>query len=143
MKLTKFIYETTNHEEWECPWLKNREDYPFEISDKAWKEYKDNKWNKPLLDELFIKYCKEHQFNLEDYEVVDYDLEKSYETIEIVFSFEGKYYRYHYYHSYCGDWCRTFEEDLDLEEVVPIKKTKTVTVIEWKEKSGYIKEENI
>ena len=142
MKLTKFIYNTTNHEEWECPWLKNREDYPFEISDEAWKEYENSKgWDKPLLDELFIKYCKEHQFNLEDYKVVDYDLEKAYETIEIVFSFEGKYYRYYYDHSYCRDWCRVLEKDLDLEEVVPIE--KTITITEWKKKLGYIKEENI
>lgn len=136
MKLTKFIYETTNHEEWECPWLENREDYPFEISDEAWKQYKESRWNKPLLDNLFEKYCFEHQFNLEDYQVINYDLEKAYETIEIVFSFEGKYYRYNFDHSYCGDWCRAFEKDLDLEEVEPFKQTKTITVVEWKKKNG-------
>ena len=125
MILTKFIFYSTAWEE-ECPWHLSREDFPFEISDEDWKLWNENKWSsKSKLPKLFEQYCNDHNFHQVDREVTYYDLSKRYETIEVVFSFEGKYYKYEYYDWDDGNECEDI--DTDLKEVFPHTSTIEVT----------------
>jgi hypothetical protein len=126
MILTSFIFESVNGEE-ECPWYLNREDYPFEISDEDLEEWSKNHWRstKSNVPKLFENYCNEHNFHQISRKVLDYDLSKSYETVEVVFSFEGKYYLFEFYSWDGGEECE--EIGKDLQEVSPHTRTIEIT----------------
>lgn len=80
--------------------------------------------------EDFKKYLEdwvtEHKLEVVDSEVTYYDLEKAYEKVEVVFSFDGKYYKTEYINSYCLD---PFDNGYSeyTKEVFPHTKTVTVT----------------
>ena len=131
MKLTKFLYETTRYE-LELPSDLEKEELPFDVSEEEYQEYKKCAWDCKIHDELFPKYCKESNLDIKSREVVDYDIDKSYETTEVIFSFKDKYYRYYYVSGYWGSICEFFDDDKELEEVEPY--TETITVTKWRYK---------
>lgn len=127
MILTNFIFQSVAYEE-ECPWYLKREEFPFEISDEDWKSWEKNKWlSNQKVPELFDKYCEEHNFHQIDREVVNYDLSKRYEDIEVVFSFENKYYKFQFCSWGDGEECDKL--NMDLSEVSP--HTRTIEVTEY------------
>lgn len=128
MILTNFIFQSVCYEE-KCPWYLSREEYPFEITDESWEDWSENHWSstKSNIPELFDKYCETHNFHQINRKVIDYDLSKSYEIVETVFSFEDKYYKFEFYNWDGGNECESIGED--LKEVFP--HTKTVEVTEY------------
>ena len=131
MKLTKFIYKTTQYE-FELPNDLEKEDFPFPVSEEEYQEYKEHTWECKIYDELFPKYCKENNFEVKSQEVIDYDVDKSYETIEVIFSFKDKYYCYRFDTGSWGNMCSFLDDDKELEEVEPY--TETITVTKWRYK---------
>ena len=111
MKFPYSIISYIIHEDYEWEDL---DDLPFEIDDK------DN------YDEVYKKfkeYCKEHKIKKVYEKVVYTYLEKSYQKIFIIFTFDDKYYGFEYTWSpYRGI---EFDDDNDLLEYEPYKKTIT------------------
>ena len=90
------------------------DDLPFEVNDED--DYKE-------IHKKFEEYCKEHKIGKVYEEVTYTDLEKSYQDVFIVFTFDGKYYGFEYSWSpYCGI---EFDFDNNLSEYEPYEKTVT------------------
>lgn len=110
----KFPYSIINYIMYEDYDWEELDDLPFEVDDK------DN------YDEVYKKfeeYCKEHKIEKVHEEVTYTDLEKSYQNVFVVFTFDGKYYGFEYSWSpYCGT---EFDDDNDLSEYEPYEKTVT------------------
>lgn len=130
MKLTNFLYEITRCNELEIPSDLGKEDFPFPVSEEEYQEYIKQAWDCKIHNELFPKYCKENNLDIKASEVVDYDIDKSYETTEIIFSFKDKYYCYYYVSGYWGSDCDFLYDNKELEEVEPY--TETITITKWR-----------
>ena len=108
----KFPYSIINYIVFQDYDWEELNDLPFEIDDK------DN------YDEVYKKfkeYCKEHKIKKVYEKVVYTYLEKSYQNIFVVFTFDGKYYGLEYSWSpYSG-----IEFDNDLSEYEPYEKIIT------------------
>lgn len=124
MKFAPFIYDYLTTDDW---------DFLEEIDDDV-KEYFgfDVPFTKGEIDEkwdeiqLFLEdWIIEHGLKEVASQVVYTDLEKCYQEIEVVFSFDGKYYRFVYIYSL---FLSTFADGYpkESEEVFPV--TKTITV---------------
>lgn len=130
MKFAPFIYEYVASDSWE--FLENmsmfsdpKEFFGFECSfteadldNENWEDFRS----------YLEKYVEEHQLKVMNSEVTYYDLEKSREEVEVVFSFDGKYYKTEYISSaYVGPFEYGYPKD--AKEVFP--HTKTITVTEY------------
>lgn len=98
MKFAPFIHEYIASDNWEfledLSGFKDPKEFfgfevPFTIEDFYHVDY-------DKIPEYLENWVKEHQLKAIYSEVIEYDLEKSYEKIETVFSFEGKYYKTSY-----------------------------------------------
>lgn len=108
----KFPYSIINYIIYEDYDWEELDDLPFEVDDK------DN------YDEVYKKfeeYCKEHKIKKVHEEVTYTNLEKSYQNVFAVFTFDGKYYGFEYFWSPY----RSTEFDNDLSEYEPYEKTIT------------------
>ena len=136
MKLTTFLFRAFSWwKELELPDELKKEELPFDISEEAYKEYLENYDDENIeVRKLFKDYCKKNNLSLKSWEVIDYNLEKGYEVVEVVFSFKDKYYRYNFDSGPFGSYCELLEtmDPEELEEVIPYK--EIITVTKWKSK---------
>lgn len=108
----KFPYSIINYIMCEDYDWEELDDLPFEVGDKD--SYDE-------VYEKFEEYCKEHKIEKVHEEATYTDLEKSYQKVFVIFSFDDKYYGFEYSWSpYCGT---TFDDDNDLPEYEPYEKT--------------------
>lgn len=129
MKFAPFIHEYVASSDWDfledMSGFRNAKEFfgfdvPFTEDDLLNSENWDD------LEEYLEKWVEEHQLYVVASEVVYYDLDKSYEEVEVVFSFEGKYYKTEYISSaYVGHFDDGYPED--CKEVFPHTKTIEVT----------------
>lgn len=128
MKFAPFIYEYIVSDDWEFLEYVPEDlkeyfgfDVPFTRDDLNNENWENSK--KYLED-----WVAEHKLKVIETETDYVDLEKSYEEIKVVFSFEGKYYETTYIYSL---YVTPFEYGYpkDSKEVFP--HTKTVTVTEY------------
>ena len=136
MKLTTFLFGALSWwKELELPDELEKEELPFDISEEAYEEYLKNYDDENIeARKLFKDYCEENNLSLKSWEIIDYDLEKGYEVVEVVFSFKDKYYRYSFDRGPFGSYCELLEAIYpeELEEVIPYK--EIITVTKWKSK---------
>lgn len=128
MKFAPFIYEYVAQDNWE--FLENmlgfRDTKEFFGFDVPFTEEDLNNENWESFRDYLENWVEEHQLKVIDSEVIHYDLEKSYEEVEVVFSFDGKYYKTEYIRSvYVGPFEHGYPKD--TKEVFPHTKTITVT----------------
>lgn len=128
MKFAPFIYEyVASPDDWEflesmSGFNSAKEFFGFDISFTE-VDLDNENWND--FREYLEKWIEEHQLKVVASEVVYYDLDKSYEEVEVVFSFEGKYYKTEYISSaYVGRFDDGYP---DCNEVFPHTETITVT----------------
>ena len=123
MEFAPFIYEyVANNDYYNLEDILNYDnpkdylgfDLPFKFEDtpKCWKK----------LENICKNYIDEHKIEIVQKNIIDTDLEKGSEEIEAVFSFDGKYYLFGYYSSWCESIC---DYPDDAIEVFP--HTKTIT----------------
>lgn len=127
MKFAPFIHEYVASDDWE--FLENMSgfrdtkeffgfDVPFtekDLNNENWESFRDYLEN----------WIEEHQLKTISSEVTYYDLDKAYENVEVVFSFEGKYYK-----TECVESAYVDRFDCgypDCPEVFPHTETITVT----------------
>ena len=92
----------------------NPEDLPFEVADIE--DY-------DTISDSFDQYIKEHNIEVVETEVLDYDLEFGTERIYIVFRYDDTFYGFTYkYADYDG---YEFPENEELTELEPAEKTVT------------------
>ena len=115
MKLSWFLYKALVCDEWYFEDLQP-EDVPFEIT----QEELDN-MDRDAFEVLCNKWWEEHNIEVMEDEITDYDLEKSYLTRRLVFRYDDKYYMFYYDYSYYWDDDDIIGEELD--EVFPHEKT--------------------
>lgn len=128
MKFSPFIYDYIISDDWEfldnmTSYQDSKEYFGFDVPFTEEDLCNDN-WDK--FREYLEKWIQEHQLDVVDSEVVWYDLEKGYEDIDVIFSFEGKYYKTSYSTGWSwGPYRYGYPED--SKEVFPHTKTIEVT----------------
>lgn len=131
MKFSPFVYDYIVSDDWE--FLENMTGYndPKEYFGFELPFTEKDLWNENW--EEFRNYLEDwvhkHQLDVIDSKVTYYDLEKGYEDVDTVFSFEGKFYKISYYTS----WFYSPYKDgypSEAREVFP--QTKTIEVTEYR-----------
>lgn len=124
MKLTKYLIESLLSEDPSVYGSSYRvDDFPFEVTEEELKELRTN-YHCDSLNEKAEEYWNSHNIEVVENKTSYTDLEKAYETKDIVFKFDDKYYSFSYdYSPYVDD------EDVIGEEPTEVKPvTKTITV---------------
>lgn len=128
MKFAPFIHEYVASDDWE--FLENMSGFSdakeFFGFDVPFTEDDLNNENWDSFREYLENWVTEHNLVIISDEVVYYDLEKGYEDHEVIFSFEGKYYKTSYSTSWCWGPYRDSYPD-NVKEVFPHTETVTVT----------------
>lgn len=131
MKFAPFVYDYVASCDWE--FLDNMIEFsdpkeyfgfdvPFtydDLNNENWKDFK-----KYLKD-----WVTEHKLAVVDLEVTYYDLDKAYEEVEVVFSFEDKYYKTEYISS---AYVSPFEYGYPDDSKVVFPHTETITVTKYR-----------
>lgn len=128
MKFAPFIHDYVASDDWEfldnMSKFSNLKEYfgfdvPFtedDLNNENWEDFRN------YLED----WVAEHKLKVISSEVTWYDLDKAYEEVEVVFSFDGKYYKTEYISSaYVSPFEYGYPED--TREVFPHTKTVTVT----------------